>query len=201
MTRNGEQRPGARALLTRRRTSGGDAPCARQRSGTLHSRRHAGRKRNQRDDPERRAGYIASSSRNVIDCPGPGNTLAEKSPGISRCLGSASFSGCRGGFIKMKWRTAVFLRICGCFHHGPGKTWETRFPRSQLKKLECGIGLFNLAQGAIVSGRLPFQPLSGCMRPGTGRNKDRESGLSRQESWRWKYKGIRREMRPDTWRY
>ena len=34
-----------------------------------------------------------SDERDVIDRPGSENILAEKSSGISRCLGSASFSG------------------------------------------------------------------------------------------------------------
>ncbi len=55
-------------------------------------------KRNQRDDLERSAGYIVPDEWDVIDRPGPENILAEKSSGISRCLGSASFSGYRGGF-------------------------------------------------------------------------------------------------------
>lgn len=92
--------------------SGGIAvePCclhARSTSGkspetgvcTLRPGWNSGGKRSQRDDSERRAGYIVPDERDVIDRPGPENILAEKSSGISRCLGSASFSGYRGGFL------------------------------------------------------------------------------------------------------
>ena len=65
----------------------------------VRPRWNSGGKRSQRDDSERRAGYIVPDERDVIDRPGPENILAEKSSGISRCLGSASFSGYRGGFL------------------------------------------------------------------------------------------------------
>lgn len=66
---------------------------------TLRPGWNSGGKRSQHDDSERRAGYIVPDERDVIDRPGPENILAEKSSGISRCLGSASFSGYRGGFL------------------------------------------------------------------------------------------------------